>query len=881
MVIDAANCFYRAFFAIPPLRNRDGFPTNAILGFTTMLRKVIREETPDGVVIALDPPGGSFRKDLYADYKANRDAQPEDLSLQFPVLRELADALMIPRLEVPGFEADDIVATLVNKAPKSSEVVIISTDRDLMQLVSSRVCLLDTIKNKRWGPKEVEERFGVTPEKLLDFRALVGDSSDNIPGVKGIGEKGAAHLINDWGDLELVLANSHDIKAKRAREALLAHPDDARLSKLLSTLRTDVPVTWDEKAFLLKEANTTSLSALFDRLELKRLKKDFLPSGVEISEVSNPTYDVTIVDNEMSLEACVNTIRNSTDLGLSLASPSPTSGFPEAASGLAIAAGVDSVFYLDLNTLDVPSTAKILSKTLNSEKGPSWKSFDTKVLRSFFLFHGELLPDPEFDVSLAAFLIDSSQKLTVEAVALRELDRNLVSWADLVGKGSTARDFCELSIEELSQVSCSQSLALLALEKIFSPALRSMDLEQLFLQVELPLTKVLSDMEYTGIKIDTDILKTLDAEFSEQLNDLETSIYKLAGESFSIGSPKQLQRILFDKLSLPTIKKTKTGYSTDEGVLLQLAQHHDLPSHVLEYRRLAKLRNTYVKALPPLVRNQTKRIHPIFHQTGAATGRLSCSNPNVQNIPIRTSDGARIREAFVPEDEHVLISADYSQVELRILAHYSEDPSLIDAFKKNEDIHTRTASEVSGVPVSEVDNTLRSRAKAVNFGIIYGLSPFGLSQQLGITSLEAERTIGAYFDRYQGVKEFLAATRDEAKDLGYVRTLLGRRRYLPELRSKNRMMRSAAERMAVNTIIQGTAADLIKKAMISIAENLSGERVKGSMILQVHDELVFEVSLEAKDTLIELVRFHMEGACQLRVPLTVDVNTGSNWRGAH
>lgn len=881
VIIDAANCFYRAFFAIPLLRNRDGFPTNALLGFTNMLRKVIREEQPEGIVVALDPPGGSFRKSIYPQYKANRDAQPEDLSLQFPVLRELVDALRISKLEVPGFEADDIVATLVKKAPQNSNVVIVSTDRDLMQLVSSEVNLLDTIKNKRWGPAEVEERFGVTPEELLDFRALVGDASDNIPGVKGIGEKGAAKLIEEWGDLESVLLNSHQIKAKRTREALTANADEARLSKTLSTLRTDIPLVWDEKSFLLKDPDSEKLSSLLDRLELTRLKAELLPEEQTISEVSSVNCEITCVSDDLSLSSCLNSIKSSDVLSLSLASPFPQSGFPEKAHGLAIGCDRNSAFYLDFSSLSINPTLKSFVSLFESESAPSWMSFDTKILRSFFLIHGFDLPDPRFDINLAAFLVNSSQKLTIESVASRAVDLHLESWEDLTGKGAKARKFSELSIDELSRVSCKQSVALISLEEILSSQLKSTGVESLFKEIELPLTRVLSNMECRGVRIDKDVLTLLDAEFSNKLVGLERSIHKLAGEPFSIGSPKQLQRILFEKLSLPVIKKTKTGYSTDEGVLVQLAQHHDLPSQVLDFRRLSKLRSTYVKALPPLQKNQTGRVHPIFHQNGAATGRLSCSNPNVQNIPIRTEDGVRIREAFVPKDGHILISADYSQVELRVLAHYSEDPSLIDAFSKDEDIHTRTASEVSRVSVDEVNAEMRAKAKAVNFGIVYGLSAFGLSQQLGIATSEAEETIKAYFSRYEGIERFLVSTREEAKRQGYVQTLLGRRRYLPDLGSKNKMIRSAAERMAVNTVIQGTAADLIKKAMITIDRVVSSEGLQASMILQVHDELVFEVSTEQKDVLVEIVREHMENVYRLRVPLTVEVNTGINWRGAH
>jgi DNA polymerase-1 len=884
VVVDAANCLYRAFFAIPSLRASDGFPTNALHGFVNMLRKVIREEQPDALAVCFDPRGKSFRHELYPDYKATRESQPEDLSAQMPVAREIVEAMRIPILEVEGYEADDVIATLATRADEGDEVVIVSTDKDLMQLVSKRVVLLDTMKDKRIGPAGVEARFGVPPSQVLDLRALVGDPSDNIPGVKGIGEKGAAKLLAEWNDLENLLAHAGEVPAKRAREALQEHAEAARLSRRLATLHTDVELP--EQDLALGEPDREALAAIFRRLDFTRLLEE-LEAGAESSA---PAAEVRteIVSTSTQLDELVKRLAEADPIVLTGVGVDEPGGLPAAPAGLAFALGPDEAAYLPLEApadaappLGEAATFEALGPLLSAARGRTWLARDTKRIQSLFAERGGETGLPDFDVEIAAFLVDPAGQHTTAALATQHLDRRPRPWEDLAGRGARATPAAALPVAEVAAWAGEEVCVLGALVAPLRAALERDGLLPLFEEVELPLTAVLARMERDGVRVDEAALEALSTEFEGELARLEARIHQLAGESFAVSSPKQLQHILFDKLGLAPVKKTKTGFSTDESVLEQLAAEHELPALVLEHRRLAKLKSTYVDALPPLVNPATGRIHPSFRQTGAATGRLSCSNPNVQNIPIRSENGSRIREAFVPAEGRRLLSADYSQIELRILAHYSQDQSLRAAFRAGEDIHRRTAAEVAGIEPAEVHGDQRARAKAVNFGIIYGLSPFGLARQLGIPPAEAQATIEAYFARYRGVRAFLDETVERARKDGFVTTLLGRRRYLPDLGSRNRTLRAAAERMAVNSVIQGTAADLIKKAMVEVANALAEQALPAQMILQVHDELVFEAPGSALEAVTALVKGRMEAVYSLDVPLVVDVGVGANWREAH
>ncbi len=902
VVIDAANALYRAFFALPPLRSPGGAPTGAVFGFANMLRKLVREEKPDAIAVAMDPRGGSFRRELFPAYKATRDAQPEDLSAQLPVARELIDAWKLPVLEVPGFEADDVIATLAKTAPPGWEVLIVSSDKDLMQLVGGRVVLLDSMKDKRIGPAEVVERFGVPPEQLLDVRALVGDPSDNIPGVKGIGEKGAAALITEYGTLEALLERAADVKAKKAREALLAQADAARLSKKLATLRDDVPLPVGVDALAPHAPDRAALRELYKRLGFSRLVEDLdaeanapareparglTPSGFDAPKASG-SVACEVVRDGAAVRAALGALAAAERVAVVLVGDDEPGGLPSVPAGIALAGEDARAFYLPL-THDLLGGVQLAWSEVCAEAfglfaGPAarpWIATDTKRVLSLLAEAGCEARLPALDLQLAAFLLDPAGASTTQSLAHQLLGRELRTFEELAGRGAKARAASTLAAEEAGAWAAEEACALLALAPRLEQRLAADALDPLLRDVELPLTAVLSAMERAGVRVDEAKLAALSQEYEKELARIEGEIYALAGERFQINSPKQLATVLFEKLKLPAVKKTKTGLSTDESVLEQLGAHHALPAAILGWRRLAKLKSTYVDALPPLVNARTGRIHPRFNQTGAATGRLSSTHPNVQNIPIRSEEGIRIREAFVPAEGMRLLSADYSQVELRIVAHYSGDESLIDAFAKGEDVHRRTAAEVAGIEPSEVSADQRAHAKAINFGIIYGSSAFGIANQLGIAQAEAQATIDRYFARYQGVRRFLDETVAAASEAGYVRTLLGRRRYLPDLRSRNRALRQAAERMAVNTVIQGTAADLIKKAMVEVQAALRDAGLRARMLLQVHDELVFEAPEAELAALTRLVKSRMEGVYALSVPLVADVGTGKNWREAH
>ena len=883
VLVDGTNALYRAFFApMRDLRAPDGTPTKAVLVFTNLLLKALREEQPDYCVVVFDPRGPTFRHEVYREYKAGRDAQPEDLAVQIPLAREIIDALRLPVVAVPRYEADDVIATLVRTAPPNARISILSTDRDLMQLVDERVQLLDGIRDRRYGPAEVEERFGVPPAQVLDLRALVGDTSDNIPGVKGIGEKGAAELIRRFGDLESAIAHAAEIPAKRAREALQSQADLARLSKQLATLRSDAPVAGSYADYRLVPPDRERLREIYRRLGFVRLLEALdadAPSAPARAPAATAVRVETVGDaaglselaKEIAALPCVALV--CVDGGGSAVAARPL--------GVAVALAAERSVYLPLGAAGVgfEALAGALRPVLSGDV--AWLGADTKRSQALFAEQGHELPAPWFDALLAGQLLDASGARGVSALSAEYLDRSVPTWEDLAGRGARARPADAIEVAALAQWAGEQAAAVLALRAPLAERLEASGLAPLFEEVELPLSRVVADMERSGVRVDEQVLAALSQQYAAKLAEIERQIHAAAGEPFLISSPKQLQHILFEKLKLPAVRKTKTGYSTDEAVLEQLAAQHELPERILAYRRLSKLVNTYVDALPQLVDRSTGRIHPTYHQIGAMTGRISATNPNVQNIPIRSEEGVRIREAFVPAEGYRLASADYSQVELRILAHYSRDERLCRAFQSGDDIHRETAAEVWGVAPRDVSGEQRSRAKAVNFGIIYGLSSFGLATQLGIANAEAQQTIGAYFERYPGVRRFIDETIETARRDGYVRTLLGRRRALPDLGSRNRALRQAAERMAVNTVVQGTAADLIKRAMLAVDAALRQTESAARIILQVHDELVLEVPEPELAALTERVREVMEGVMSLRVPLRVDVGVGRNWREAH
>ncbi len=880
LLIDASSSIFRAFYAIPRLTNAAGVPTNATLGFTTMVQKTLRETKPDYLVVVWDAPGKKRRQQIYPEYKATRDVTPDDLKAQFANIRRIVEAYRFASLEYEGEEADDVIATLVRAATeKGLDVEIVSTDKDLMQLVSDRVVVIDTMRDRRFGPREVEARFGVPPEAVLDLRSLVGDSSDNIPGVKGIGEKGAAKLINEFGSLDLLIERLEEIRAKRAREALRAGVDMARLSRELSRLQDDLPIELDLDSARVKEPDRETLISLFRELEFKRLLEELDAGAAPTLAVETR---VRVVQDLAELEALQEKLSGVAQLGLTCALE-PDDPMSSELVAIALADASGDAWLISMAQLD-PARALPLLRPMFEWEQRTWIGHDLKRCANALGRHGIELGGELLDVSLAAYVVDPSQQVQrPEVLARTYLGIQLPSAEDRFGKGAKRRTALEVSAVELGEHMGAEAAHALPLLEAVLGQLRERGQLPLYRELEVPLVRVLSKMERAGVRIDLVKLSALNEQLSQRLGDMEARIHGMAGETFNIGSPRQLQHVLFEKLKLPPTKKTKTGFSTDESVLEDLAaQGHEIPAEILMYRRLSKLKSTYVDALPDLVHPETGRVHTTFNQVVAATGRLSSQNPNLQNIPIRTPEGQEIRTAFIPVEGCLLVSADYSQIELRVLAHFSEDPSLVEAFRRGADIHVRTASQVFGVTEEEVSTEQRSRTKAINFGIIYGQSSFGLARTLGIAQSEAAAHIKAYFERYPGVRAFLDRAVADARQRGYAETLYGRRRYLPDLHARNRVQRAAAERMATNSVLQGTAADLIKKAMLRIDRKLATRGApEARMILQVHDELVFEVQTADLAPLQELVLEEMRSVAELKVPLDVHVGSGRSWIEAH
>ena len=882
LLIDASSSIFRAFYAIPPLTTATGVRTNATLGFTTMLQKLLRESLPDYVVVVWDAPGAKRRKELYPEYKATRDATPDDLRSQFSDIRRVVHAYRLHSLEYEGEEADDVIATLVRQAEKAElEVEIASTDKDLMQLVSERVALVDTMRDRRFGPAEVEERLGVPPERVLDTRALVGDTSDNIPGVKGIGEKGAAKLINEFGSLDALLENVDRVKAKRAREALVAGAEQARLSRELSRLRDDLPLELDLERAVVGEPDGPRLAVIFRELEFKRLLEELGEApGDAAPEVA--AVETSLVREAAALSELAERLAGAPRLGLSIAFE-PEDGMRGEWVSLCLAESSERAACVRVGEIGEDVVLEQLGPLFESPER-SWVGHDLKLAALGLVRRGVSLAGELRDLAVAAYVDNPSQQVQrPEALCRAYLGASAPAAEDVFGKGVKRRSLDGVGAREIADFFGPLAARSLALEPRLSAELEAKGQLALYEEIEVPLVSVLAQMELAGVRVDEEHLQSLASELAGELAQIEQRIYREAGGEFNIGSPKQLQHVLFEKLALAPTKKTKTGFSTDESVLADLAaQGHELPGEMLAYRRLSKLKNTYVDALPDLIHPETGRIHTRFNQTVAATGRLSSSNPNLQNIPIRTPEGRKIREAFVPAEGRLLLSADYSQVELRILAHLSRDEGLLQAFREGVDIHVRTASQVFGIAPEEVSEEQRSRTKAINFGTIYGQGAFGLARMLGISQAEASAQIVAYFERYPGVKAYLAEAVARATQCGYAETLDGRRRYLPDLHSRNRVQRAAAQRMATNSAIQGTAADFIKRAMVRIGAALREPGApRAVMILQVHDELLFEVVPDDVPPLRALVAEKMQTVASLDVPLEVHLGEGRNWLEAH
>ncbi|MFN7953350.1 MAG: DNA polymerase I [bacterium] len=877
-LVDGPNIAFRAFFAIGGMKSSHGLPTNALFGFTNMLLKLIKDERPDHLAIAWDPPGKTHREERYPEYKGTRPDMPEDLRAQMPYFQRIAEAFGIPFLEVPRYEADDVIATLTRRHEHELDVVIVTSDKDLMQLVGDHVSLLDTMKDKRIGRAEVQEKFGCAPEQVPDALAIWGDTSDNIPGVKGIGEKGVKALLAKWGSLADIYANLDRVEPAGTRKKLEADRDNAYLSLELATVASDAPVEARiEDLALAFPPPVERARPLFTELEFRGLLREF---GGEMVSIDRSAY--RLVTSADELAELAKALRRADRFAVDTETTS-LRALEARLVGLSFCCDDRVAWYVPVAhhylgcppQLDWDTVRDVLGPLLEDpDKGKVGQNlkYDVEVLGT----HGVDVRGIDGDTLLADYLLSPERRShNLDDLALVHLQHRMITYEQTVPKGET---FASVPVEQARDYSAEDAHVTWLLDKRLAPRLESEGLGTLYRELEVPLIPVLARMEANGIAVDRRGLRDLSHELDRRIGEAEEACYRAAGTKFSIGSVPQLREILFDKLQLPVLKKTKTGASTDEAVLSELAIQHPLPQAILDYRSLVKLKNTYVDTLPTLINPRTGRIHTNYSQTTAATGRLSSSDPNLQNIPIRTAEGRRIRHAFCAPEGRLLLAADYSQVELRVLAHLvGGKGGFADAFAAGIDVHTQTAAGIFGVPVESVDKEQRRIAKAVNFGILYGQGAHGLAQTTGISRTEAKEYLRRYGERFPEVAAYQASTIATAREKGYVETLLGRRRRLGDLTSGSQVDRAQAERMALNTPIQGTAADLIKKAMIAIDRRLAAEHPGQLMLLQVHDELVFEVDESRVDAVREMVVDEMTHAIELAVPLVVDTGVGRHW----
>lgn len=868
LLLDGNSLAYRAFFALPLLSNDSGIHTNAVYGFTTMLQKILEEEKPTKMLVAFDAGKTTFRHETFEDYKGGRQKTPPELSEQFPYLQKLIDAYRIPRYELEMYEADDIIGTLARQAEeKGMDVIIVSGDKDLTQLATDRVKVYVTRKGmtdiEQYTPEHIQEKYGISPKQIIDMKGLMGDASDNIPGVPGVGEKTAIKLLKEYGSIENLYENIGKMKKSKMKEKLIENEEQAKMSKQLATINTNAPIeiTLDDLEY--PGPDEEAVLEVWKELQFKSLieKSDFEAKEKETAEI-----DYQIV-RELTNEHFSDSMAIHVEMENEQYHTCQILGF-------GFTDGTKTFFV----PADVLNESELLKAYLEDETKKKYMS-DLKAAQCILKRQGVTLRGVEFDLLLASYILNPAISGDDVATLAKEFGyTNVQSNEAVYGKGAK---WTLPQEKELAEHVCRKALAIWHCQEPATKKLKENEQFDLYHDLELPLAVILGEMESQGIKVDISTLEEMGKELQEKIAALEKEIYELAGETFNINSPKQLGVILFEKLGLPVIKKTKTGYSTAADVLEKLKHHHQIVQAILQYRTLAKLQSTYIEGLMKEVHPEDGKVHTRFMQALTSTGRLSSTDPNLQNIPIRLEEGKKIRKAFVPSHEGwLLFSADYSQIELRVMAHMSKDKNLVDAFKQGMDIHTRTAMEVFHVSKDEVTPNMRRAAKAVNFGIIYGISDYGLSQNLDISRKEAGEFIEKYFQSFPGVKEYMDNIVQEAKLKGYVTTLLNRRRYLPDITSKNFNLRSFAERTAMNTPIQGSAADIIKKAMIDIDARLKAEGMQAKLLLQVHDELIFEAPKEEIEKLEKIVPEVMENAIALEVPLKVDISYGETWYDA-
>ena len=884
-LIDGSNQMYRAYHAIRGLTGPDGKSTNAVYGFVTMLRKLITDHHPQYIAASFDLPGETFRSQLAADYKATRSAMPGDLAEQIAWVHEACEALGVPVYTARGFEADDVIGTMARKAASQGfQVAIVTGDKDFFQLVGDGIRVYNPRDDGAWfDAAGVKEKFGVEPNQVIDVLALMGDSIDNVAGVPGIGEKGARDLIATYGSLDELLARAGEVTQKKYREGLQTYADQARQSRELVKIRTDVEVPFDPEVFRYRGPSNERCYALFSKLGFRTLVTEFAPTAASI------TKDYATIGSLDELETLSRELRDAGRFALRIVADGATC-MRSQLIGIVFSTGARQARYVPLghegfaggSSLDRAKALEVLRGVLE-DPAIGKVGHDLKADAVVLSRHGVELAGLQFDTMLASYLIDatkSSQEL--EPTVLEQLGYKALTQDEVCGKGVKALAFAQVPVEGLLDYAGERADLAWQLAKKLEPMLDELELASVYRDLELPLVPILADLERVGVRVDARALSAQATLVEKELNDRSTSIFAMAGEEFNINSPKQLAEILFDKLKLPVLKRTGTSRapSTAVEVLEELALAHDMPRLILEWRALAKLKGTYIDALPQLVHPETGRVHTSFNQAVAATGRLSSSDPNLQNIPIRTEIGREIRRAFVAEPGYLLISADYSQIELRVLAHLSGDETLIAAFAAGEDIHDRTSMKVFGENSGLSTHELRRRAKIINYALLYGKTAFTLAKDIGVPQEAAQEFIDAYFAGFPSVRGFIDQTLADARQTGMVKTMFGRRRPVPELTSKNFQIRSAAERVAVNLPIQGTAADILKRAMIDVHAGLKRSHPAARMILTVHDELLFEAPVDQTDDVAAFVREKMSGAVRLKVPLDVDVGVGENWKEA-
>lgn len=933
-LLDAYALIFRGYYAFikNPITNSKGQNTSAIMGFMNSLFDVIRRERPDHLAVCFDKEGSAVRTELFADYKANRDATPEPILQSIPYIQDILKAMHIPVVVLPGCEADDIIGTLAKQAERENyKVFMVTPDKDFAQLVSDNIFMYRPARMGNgieiWGIPEVQKKFEVErPEQVIDYLGMMGDAVDNIPGLPGVGEKTAKKFLKQFGSMEELLANTHQLKGKM-KERVEANAELGILSKKLAAIQTDCSVKFHAEDYELSMPDSEKVQEIFEELEFRRLKEQFLKlfSGEETARPTQVTNSETAKaqaqpagSGQFSLFGGGDS-KNVESFSGRKTIKDTAHVYQSLASGMAMQLFLQNLMKqkcvcFEFTTTNInPFTSEIIGVAFSWEAG---KGFYVPVpedreqaqqvmekLRPFFeseeiekvgqnlkldiktlAKYGIKFKGPLFDTMIAHYLINPDMGHGLNVLSETYLNYTPVFVEELLGKGKSQKSMREIPLEQQTEFSVEDADVILQLKQHFTPELKEAKTEDLFRDIEIPLVKVLADMELEGIRLDKDFLGSLSEEMDRDIKNLEQEIYATAGEEFNIGSPKQLGIILFEKLKLvDKPKKTKTGqYSTGEEILSALAMDHKIVQQVLDYRGLVKLKNTYIDALPLQIEESTGRVHTDYVQTIAATGRLSSNNPNLQNIPIRTERGRQVRKAFVPRDsDHILLAADYSQIELRIIASLSREDNMIKAFQEGQDIHTSTAANVFNVPMDEVTREQRSNAKTVNFGIVYGVSAFGLSQQTGLSRADSKELIETYYQTYPKLRNYIGEQVDYARENGYVQTILGRRRYLSDINSRNAMVRGAAERNAVNAPIQGSAADIIKLAMINIHQKMSAGNYRTRMLLQVHDELVFDVYKPELEEIKTLVKFEMENAFKMDVPLEVDLGVGQNWLEAH